>query len=117
MSPFTSYLTGFSLSVFLTLAAPFLLLLHGYTGHQFPAHGGLYVGLTVLALLQLGVQLYFFLHIGHEPRPRWNLIVLVYALLIVAIIVGGTLWIMNNLQHEQLTAEEIFEHEAVLPPH
>lgn len=115
MSKTLSYITGFVLSVALTLMAPALLWMHASSQHQFPTHYGLYAGFTALAIAQLFVQLYFFLHVGREPKPRWNLIALIFALTVVAILVGGTLWIMNNLHHEQMTAEELFEDEAVTP--
>ncbi len=70
---------------------------------------------VLFAVLQLVVQLYYFLHMSEEARPRWNLQVLCFALVVVAIVVGGTLWIMYNLSHGQHEAQLPFIHDVVTP--
>jgi heme/copper-type cytochrome/quinol oxidase subunit 4 len=57
------------------------------------------VALAVLALTQLFVQLTFFLHLDRESKPWWNNIVLAFAVTCVFIIVGGSIWIMSNLNY------------------
>lgn len=52
-----------------------------------------------LGVLQVVFQLIFFLHIGLESKPRWNITMLLFTLLLVAIIVLGSLWIMKNLSY------------------
>lgn len=101
MTRLTSYITGFLLSVALTLLPLVLLSLHETGGHVWPSHEMLYALFVVFAILQMAVQLYFFLHLGEEAKPRWNLQALCFALVVVAILVGGTLWIMHNLSHMQ----------------
>lgn len=105
-----TYITGFGLSVALTFAA-FALAAHPV----YVPLGWVLPALMMLALVQLAVQLVFFLHIREEQSPRWNFAVLLFAILIVGIVVGGSLWIMQNLTHMQMSAEEIFEDEAILP--
>lgn len=51
------------------------------------------------AISQLLVQLIFFLHLGRESKPRWNILVFLFAALVVLIVVVGSLWIMNNLDY------------------
>lgn len=88
-----SYTTGFALSVILTLAAYLLVVKNVF-------HGWALVGaLAGLAVTQLLVQLFFFLHLGRESKPRWNLVVMLFAALVVGIVVFGSLWIMKNLQY------------------
>ena len=89
---------GVCLSVTCTLAAFGLLLLHIHTGHTFPTHQELAVAFILLAIVQLAIQLFFFLHVGRGEDRHWNATALGFALFIVAILVGGTLWIMQNLQ-------------------
>ncbi len=101
MTKLTAYITGFVLSVGLTILPLVLLRAHELGGHAFPSHQVLFAAFVVFAILQLLVQLFFFLHMDEEARPRWNLMALCFALLVVAIVVGGTLWIMSNLSHEQ----------------
>jgi cytochrome o ubiquinol oxidase operon protein cyoD len=98
-STLRSYITGFTLSLVFTLLAFGLVWVHMISQHQSLPHGLLVPALVVLGVAQLLVQLIFFLHVGNESKPRWNLTVLIFALLTVFIIVGGTLWIMQNLQH------------------
>jgi cytochrome o ubiquinol oxidase operon protein cyoD len=98
-----SYTWGFGLSIVFTLAA--YLLAHGRTD------GGwsLIYLLAVLAIIQLFVQLVFFLHLGRESRPRWNLTVFGFAFMVVAILVFGSLWIMKNLSygHQHLPSSQV----------
>lgn len=101
MTKLTSYITGYVLSVALTLVPLGLLWMHEASGHIAPGHAAMYAVFVLCAVLQMLVQLYFFLHMGDEARPRWNLLALCFALLTVAIVVGGTLWIMDNLSHMQ----------------
>ncbi|PIZ62157.1 cytochrome o ubiquinol oxidase subunit IV [Candidatus Saccharibacteria bacterium CG_4_10_14_0_2_um_filter_52_9] len=88
-----SYTTGFVMSLILTLSAYLLVVKNVFSGW------GLVTALAALAITQLLVQLLFFLHLGRESKPRWNLVVLLFAVLVVAIVVFGSLWIMKNLQY------------------
>ncbi|MFZ9035365.1 MAG: cytochrome o ubiquinol oxidase subunit IV [Francisellaceae bacterium] len=86
-----SYVVGFILSIVLTLIAFWLV---GF--HVLPKTGA-YIAIAVLALLQLFVQLYFFLHLDFGSKTRWNLTAFIFALVVVIILVFGSLWIMYNL--------------------
>ena len=99
MSTVKTYITGYIFSIALTLAAFGMLLWHISTGHTFPTHTMLTAGFISLALAQLLVQLFFFLHVGRGQNKHWNAVALGFTLFIVVVVVGGTLWIMNNLQH------------------
>lgn len=96
-----TYILGFGLSILFTLAAFGLVEQHLNTDHVFPSHEIAVPILVILAIMQLFVQLILFLHMGEEQKPRWNLTAAAFALIIVVILVGGTLWIMHNLQHMQ----------------
>ncbi|MGV2788375.1 cytochrome o ubiquinol oxidase subunit IV, partial [Clostridium perfringens] len=52
------------------------------------------VVLMIAAVLQLMVQLLFFMHLREENKPRYNLISLVLGLVILLVIVAGSMWIM-----------------------
>ena len=88
-----SYAVGFVLSVILTLVPYFLVVNHLLSSTVLLA--------TILgfAVIQLIVQLLFFLHIAKESKPRWNLIVLLSFVSIILIIVVGSLWIMYHLNY------------------
>ncbi len=115
MKKLRSYITGYIISIILTLLAPALLWLHDSMRHQFPTHQQILGLFVVLAVLQLLVQLSFFLHIDQESKPRWNLTALSLALIVVAILVGGTLWIMHNLSHGQAEQMAPFINNQITP--
>jgi cytochrome o ubiquinol oxidase operon protein cyoD len=98
MSNLRTYTFGYLLSIILTLAAVWLFRLHEYTGHVFPTHTELRVSFAVLAICQIIIQLLFFLHMGRGQKSEWRAVVLCFALFVVMVIVGGSLWIMQNLQ-------------------
>ena len=88
-----SYVTGYLLSLLLTVEA-YLLVVH----HSFSKR--VLVGTIVgLALTQFVVQLRFFLHLGRETKPRWKLLAFVFMIIVVAILVFGSLWIMSSLNN------------------
>lgn len=111
-----SYATGFLLSLGLTLAAFMLVWRQTESDGAALGRNFLIAWLIVLALAQLATQLVFFLHLGRESKPRWNLTVLSFAAMVVLILVLGTLWIMNNLNYHQghiPTDEHIIEDEGI----
>jgi len=55
--------------------------------------------LILFASLQAGVQLFFFMHLGVEEKPRWNLISFILLILVMIIIIGGSAWIMYELDY------------------
>jgi len=92
----SSYIVGFVLSIATTLIAYLAVVYHVWPKNEL-------IGLiVVLAVIQLCVQLLFFLHLSHEKGTRWKLITFLFALLVVAIIVVGSLWIMHNLNYNMM---------------
>ncbi len=52
-----------------------------------------------LAIFQTIIQLVLFLQIGMESKPKWPSISLLFAIVVILIVVGGSMWIMNNLNY------------------
>ena len=96
----SSYVTGFALSVVFTLVAYVLVVQHILEGKALMA------AIVGLAIVQLLVQLFFFLHLHKESKPRWNLVVFLFMLLILLIVVIGSLWIMHNLDYNMMMQPE-----------
>ncbi|MEX1059022.1 MAG: cytochrome o ubiquinol oxidase subunit IV [Candidatus Saccharimonadales bacterium] len=94
-----SYIVGYIFSLSLTLAAFLLVWRYVDSDRQIFSEGFLFAWIAALALVQLFAQLVFFLHLGRESKPRWNLTVLTFAATIVIILVFGSLWIMANLNY------------------
>jgi cytochrome o ubiquinol oxidase subunit IV len=63
---------------------------------------GVPLGLTVLAIAQMGVHLVFFLHITTGPDNTNNVLALAFGVLIATIVVGGSLLIMTNLNDSMM---------------
>lgn len=88
-----AYATGFGLSLLLTITAYVSVV------NQSVSRNMLIAVVVGLAVAQLLVQLVFFLHLGREARPRLNLVVFLFMLLVISILVIGSLWIMQNLDY------------------
>ena len=93
-------MVGFALSLLFTLAAYFLV------ANRLLSGGILTFTILGLALFQLVVQLLFFLHLGQESKPRWNLVIFLSTVSIILIIVLGSIWIMNNLDYRHMSPTE-----------
>ena len=88
-----AYVLGFVLCLILTILAFSLV------GMKLLAGVSLYVALAALAIIQLFVQSVCFLRLNSSAEGRWNLLPFLFTILIIAILVGGTLWIMYNLNY------------------
>jgi len=86
-----SYIVGFILSLALTLAAYFVV------SEKLVGNDILNYTISALALVQMVIQVLFFLHLGSESKPRWNQLTFLFMLIVIVIIIGGSLWIMANL--------------------
>ena len=63
---------------------------------------GVPVGLIVLAFVQIGVHLVFFLHLGSGPDSTNNILALAFGVLIVFLIITGSIWIITNLHNNMM---------------
>ena len=88
-----AYVTGFVVSLLLTILA-YLVVVKDIVDIRLVVPV-----IVILAVTQLVVQLVFFLHLGRETKPRWNMMAFLFMLLVVFIVVAGSLWIMKNLQY------------------
>lgn len=97
------YVIGFILSVVLTLLAYWAVVGKAY-------EAAFVVAIVIgLAILQLFVQLFFFLHLGEEMKPRWRLVTLGFGVLVIFIVAFGSLWIMDNLNYNMMHSPEKME--------
>ncbi len=87
---------GFVFSLLLTVGTYLFVLRHHLSGTA------LTLSILGLALLQALVQFFFFLHVGMESKPRWTLIAFLFMILIMVVVVGGSMWIMSNLDYNTM---------------
>ncbi|MGA9443859.1 MAG: cytochrome o ubiquinol oxidase subunit IV [Methyloceanibacter sp.] len=90
------YLIGLALAVILT-TIPFGLVAAG----SLPRQTTLII-IAGFAVVQIIVHLTFFLHIDFRTTPRENLVALAFAVVLIFIMVGGSLWIMFDLYHRMM---------------
>ena len=59
------------------------------------------------AIAQMAVHLIFFLHLTTAPDNTNNILALAFGILIVTLVVGGSLWIMYNLNHNMMPMDQM----------
>ncbi len=91
-----SYVTGFVLSLILT-AISFSLVMSGTWSSS-----AILAGIFSAGIVQILVHLYYFLHLDTSSAARWNVLAMIFTLLIMALFVGGTLWIMYSLHYRMM---------------
>jgi cytochrome o ubiquinol oxidase operon protein cyoD len=98
-----SYLIGLALAAALT-AASFYFCFNGLIYEPaIPA------ALIALAVAQMGVHLVFFLHLTTGPDNTNNALALAFGVLIVTLVIGGSLWIMANMNHNMMPVSQVME--------
>jgi cytochrome o ubiquinol oxidase subunit IV len=97
------YVIGLGLAVLLTVTSFFI------AGTDLVWQPSIPVALVVLAIAQMGVHLVFFVHITTDPDNTNNVMALAFGLLIVFLVVGGSLWIMSNLNENMPPADQIMQ--------
>ncbi len=105
-----SYVTGFLLSLILTLTAYTLVILHQGSYQSIFSSNSLLIFILILAVIQLIVQLLFFLHLSQERKPYWNSVFLISTVGIILIVVVGSIWIMSNLRYNMMPPSLMDEH-------
>lgn len=86
------YVIGFAASVVLT-AIPFWLVMTDALGDK-----GL-TGLVVVAFaaVQIVVHMIYFLHMNAKAEGGWNMLALIFTVVLVVIVLSGSLWVMHHL--------------------
>ena len=69
-------------------------------------HSGAPIATIVLAIAQMGVHLVFFLHITTGSDNTSSVMALAFGVLIVVLLMGGSLWIMANLNHNMMPMDQ-----------
>jgi len=91
---------GLVLSLLLTAAAFWIVRHHDLTDF------GTTLAIVGLGLAQVLFQLFFFLHLGLESKPHWGMITFLFTVMVILIVIGGSLWIMANLNYDLMPPME-----------
>lgn len=88
---FKSYMIGFVLSVILTVI-PFALVMTGVLPTQT-------TGLLIVAAaaVQMVVHMIYFLHMSPKSEGGWNMLALIFTIVVVVICLAGSIWVMYHL--------------------
>jgi cytochrome o ubiquinol oxidase subunit IV len=97
------YIIGLALAALLTAASFAVVYTSLIWGPAVPA------ALITLAVAQIGVHLVFFLHLTTAPDNTNNAMALAFGVLIVALIIGGSLWIMDHLNRNMAPMHQIMQ--------
>lgn len=89
---FKGYMTGFLLSVLLT-AIPFWLVM----GDVFASKQLTVFIVLAFALVQIVVHMIYFLHMNTSAEGGWNMLALIFTLVLVVITLSGSLWVMYHM--------------------
>jgi cytochrome o ubiquinol oxidase operon protein cyoD len=91
------YATGFFAAVFLT-AIPFLLVM----GKTFGSSGITATVILAFAAVQIVVHMVYFLHMSPKSEGGWNLLALLFTIMLVVIALSGSLWVMYHLNNNMM---------------
>jgi cytochrome o ubiquinol oxidase operon protein cyoD len=92
------YLIGLALATLLTICS--FAIVHA----KFVWAPAVPVAILVFAIAQMGVHLVFFLHITTGPDNTNNVMALAFGVLFVVLVVGGSVWIMSNMNSNMMPA-------------
>lgn len=86
------YVTGFVLSVVLTALAFWVVM-----GKVFDSGATTAMVILALGAVQIVVHMVYFLHMNARSESGWNLLALIFTLVLVVIVLSGSLWVMFHL--------------------
>jgi cytochrome o ubiquinol oxidase subunit IV len=86
------YVTGFLLSVILT-AIPFWLVMDDVLANSTLTA----IVIMLFAAAQIVVHMVYFLHMNARSEGGWTMLALIFTIIIVAIVLAGSLWVMFHL--------------------
>jgi len=91
-STFKGYMTGFVLAVILT-AIPFWLVM----GKVLDSKSTTALIILGFAVVQIVVHMVYFLHMDTKSEGGWNMLALIFTLVLVVITLAGSLWVMYHM--------------------
>lgn len=94
-----SYIIGFILSLIFTIIPYHLVVNEVLSGNA------LLTTILGIAVLQMFIQIFFFLHLGRGPKPFYNVVFFFATAGIIVIVISASLFIMSNLYHNMSPGE------------
>ena len=98
---YRDYLIGFIASVVLT-AIPFALVMTGALPPQTTA-----LTIVAFAAVQMVVHMIYFLHLHPKSEGGWNMLAIIFTIVVVAIAVGGSIWVMWHMNTNMMPVHQM----------
>lgn len=95
-----SYVVGFILSLVFTLIPYYMVV------NQTVSGTALLLTILGFALMQMLIQIFFFLHLGRGPKPFYNVVFFASTVGIILVVVGGSIVIINNLHSNKIPSDQ-----------
>ncbi len=93
------YLVGFMLSVVLT-AIPFWLVMAKVLPTALTS-----VIILGFAAVQMVVHVVFFLHLDRKAQGGWNLLALIFTVVVLFILLSGSIWVMYHMNENMMPVD------------
>jgi cytochrome o ubiquinol oxidase operon protein cyoD len=99
---FGSYMTGFVLSVILTVI-PFWLVMTDAVDNK-----NIAIAIVVaFAVVQIVVHMIYFLHMNTKSDSGWTMMALIFTIIVVVIALSGSLWVMYHLNVNMMPVHDM----------
>lgn len=107
---YKAYLTGFVLSVVLTVI-PFWMVLGEPTDNVYLA---VFV-IFALGSVQIVVHMFYFLHLDIRTENGWQAMSALFTFVLLVIVLAGSIWVMFHLEENMMPAHDQIERVRNLP--
>ncbi|MET0379608.1 MAG: cytochrome o ubiquinol oxidase subunit IV [Spongiibacteraceae bacterium] len=104
-STLKGYVIGFVLSVILT-AIPFWLVMDKVIASS----GTTAFVILSFAVVQIFVHMIFFLHMNAKSEGGWNMLALIFTLVLLVIVLAGSLWVMYHMNTNMMPVHSEMSH-------
>ena len=93
------YMTGFVLAAILTVI-PFWLVM----GHVIESPRLTAIVILGFAAVQILVHMVYFLHLNAQSQGGWNMLAMIFTIVLVVITLSGSLWVMFHMNTNMMPA-------------
>lgn len=94
---FKGYMTGFVLAVILTVIPFWLVMGNVFADKQ--ATTWIILGFAVVQIL---VHMVYFLHMNTRSEGGWNMLALIFTVVLVVITLSGSMWVMYHMNSNMM---------------
>ena len=101
-STFRGYMIGFILSVILTVIPFWLVMAKVISDPQVTV-----ALIMILGAIQIIVHMIYFLHMDTKSEGGWNIMALIFTIVLVVICLAGSIWVMYHLNANMMPSADM----------